>query len=871
MNLASGDTVSFPGIRRFSFNSEKPTWVVMQGGAAGPAGPAAPAGGRGGPPGGGGGGGAQTGGNADILLYNLVTREPVTNIGRISQYAFNDNGDLLAYTMENPDQLGNAVQVRDMKTGAVKALETDAVLYRHLGWVDSSRSVAVMRGKVQTTGARDTLFSLRVFRGVTANGATRTMTFTPESRGDFPTGMKLASERAPRYSNDMTMVFFGIRDGLKPGPRALNSPLVTQGAPGFGGTINQTAAGRGNSGNAALDSVPSLILWHLKDSRMQSQQIVQEAADRAFNYLVEYRFDTDKFIRLSDDSLRSVTVTANDRFAYGTDNRAYQQFSSTSGRYYQDIYVIDLNTGARKMLLKKRPGTAFGAISPDGKKALRWGIDGHYWVLDLATLDSVNITKAVPTSFVNTEWDYASFYPIPLPARGWSKDGASVLLYDNWDIWKVSSTATAAAVNLTGDGRKTQTRYNKSYAWNTDAEDDDAADGGGSSGAVFDLTKPMYFGTYGEWTKKESIAKVEPGQPGAKMLMSEDALFNITKARNADTYIYTRQTFTDFPNYYVFNPGFQSGYQITNVNPQIKDLAWSSGTRLIDYKSAKGDKLQGALYLPANYEPGKKYPLLVMIYEKQSQQKNGFVHPSETYAASPTMYTSRGYAVLKPDIVYRMNDPGMSAVWCVVPAVQAAIASGIVDPAKVGLWGHSWGGYQTAFLVTQTNIFKAAVAGAALTDMVSMYNSVHWFSGLSNQAIFATSQARFTGNVAENTEAYIRNSPVFHAHKVQTPLMLLHNDKDGSVDFNQGITYFNALRQLGKDVIMLSYVGEDHNLVRPVNQRDYATRMAEWFDHYLVGKPAPEWMKNGIPRLQMADHLASRKDTSGTGGRVIVP
>ena len=525
MNLASGDTVSFPGIRRFSFNSEKPTWVVMQGGAAGPAAPAGgrgDGGGRGGPPAGGG-GGAQAGGGADILLYNLVTREPVTNMGRVNQYAFNDNGDLLAYTMENPDQLGNAVQIRDMKTGAVKALETDAVLYRHLDWVDSSRALAVMRGKVQTTGARDTLFSLRVFRGVTANGATRAMTFTPESRSDFPIGMKLASERAPRYSNDLTMVFFGVREGLKAGVRANLSPLVTPGAPGMGGTINQTAGGRGAGGNAAQDSVPSLILWHAKDARLQSQQIVQESADRAFNYLVEYRFDTDKFIRLTDDSLRNVTVTANDRFAYGSDNRAYQQNASFSGRNYSDVYVVDLKTGARKMLWKKRPG-GLGAISPEGKKALFWGTDGHYWVLDLATFDSVNITKTVPTSFVNTEDDHNWIFPPAIGARGWSKDGSSVLLYDNWDIWKVSSTATAAAVNLTGDGKKSQTRYRTIYAWNTDEDEDDAAGGGGGGGgrggrgggggggAGVDLTKPLYIGTYGEWTKKEGIAQDRAGQ-----------------------------------------------------------------------------------------------------------------------------------------------------------------------------------------------------------------------------------------------------------------------------------------------------------------------------------------------------------------------
>jgi dipeptidyl aminopeptidase/acylaminoacyl peptidase len=193
--------------------------------------------------------------------------------------------------------------------------------------------------------------------------------------------------------------------------------------------------------------------------------------------------------------------------------------------------------------------------------------------------------------------------------------------------------------------------------------------------------------------------------------------------------------------------------------------------------------------------------------------------------------------------------------------VKAAIATGIVDSANVGLWGHSWGGYQTAFLVTQTDIFKSAIAGAPLTDMVSMYSSIYWNTGGTNQGIFESSQGRFMGNFTDNTEAYIRNSPVFHAKNVKTPLIILHNDKDGAVDFNQGVTYYNTLRQLGKEVIMLEYVGENHGLARPVNQKDYASRMGEWFDHYLEDKPAPEWMKDGVPRLRMEEHLRERKPT----------
>jgi len=221
-----------------------------------------------------------------------------------------------------------------------------------------------------------------------------------------------------------------------------------------------------------------------------------------------------------------------------------------------------------------------------------------------------------------------------------------------------------------------------------------------------------------------------------------------------------------------------------------------------------------------------------------------------------------------PDIVYKVNDPGLSAVWCVLPAIKAAVATGIVDESRIGLHGHSWGGYQTAFLVTQTDIFKAAVAGAPLTNMISMYSSIYWNTGSANQPIFESSQGRFKGGYWDYQEAYIRNSPVFHAQKVHTPLLILHNDKDGAVDWNQGIEYYNTLRRLQKPVIMLQYQGENHGLRKLPNQKDYTVRMMEFFDHHLRGKPAPKWLKEGVPHLKLKKHLRSRTKQIEEQGQV---
>ena len=410
-------------------------------------------------------------------------------------------------------------------------------------------------------------------------------------------------------------------------------------------------------------------------------------------------------------------------------------------------------------------------------------------------------------------------------------------------MWNIP-THGGAGENLTINGKKEGIRYQRRFRLDPEEKG-------------IDLSKPLYISTYGEWTKKSGVARVDNGKPGAKMLLWEDAAFSITKAEKAEVFLYTKQTYKDYPDYYVTDGSLKKGKRITEANPQQKDFLWSDGSILLDYESAKGDKLQAALFLPANYKKDKKYPTIVYIYEKMSQGLNRYYSPSAR-GFNKTVYTSRGYAVLMPDIVYKVNDPGMSSVWCVLPALEAAIATGVVDKERVGIHGHSWGGYQTSFLITQTDAFSAAVAGAPLTNMISMYSSIYWNSGSANQPIFESSQGRFEGGYWENIEAYTRNSPVYFAENVTTPLILLHNDKDGAVDWNQGIEYFNTLRRLKKPVVMLQYKGENHGLRKPANQKDYYVRMKEFFDHHLMGKPMPGWLKEGISHLNHEEHIKEK-------------
>ena len=299
MNLATGEKKEFERIRNFRFNAEQASWISMQSYPAGstgetPAGGGGGGGGRGGPiefPFGGA-PAAQTGGNVDLLLYNIATAE-LFNMGQVREYSFNESGDWLAYTMDAPEQVGNALQLRSLKTNLVKSLDAERVLYRHLAWVDSSQALSVMKGKIDPV-SRDTTFSIVAFSQFGPNGPAQEARIQSSEATDFPKGWKLASERAPRYANDMSAVFFGIREAPRPlANDARRSQGVAAGAPGMGGNINiaQTPGRAGGAGAGAADSSVSLILWHAKDPRLQSQQIVQENTDRGFNYLSEYRFD----------------------------------------------------------------------------------------------------------------------------------------------------------------------------------------------------------------------------------------------------------------------------------------------------------------------------------------------------------------------------------------------------------------------------------------------------------------------------------------------------------------------------------------------------------------------------------------------------
>jgi dipeptidyl aminopeptidase/acylaminoacyl peptidase len=845
VNLATGEKREFDNVRAYRFAGDGSDWLAIH--------HSAPQGATGGGGGGATGGAAArpSGPPASVLeLVDLAGTSAMNiQVANVSEFAFDDAGRWMACAISATDEIGNGIQLRELTTGVTRSLDAQKASYRSITWADSSHSLAVLR-IVRDTADGDDDVTVLAWRDAMAVSAARPSEVSAKSTG-VPGGLVLSSDRAPQWSDDRARVFFGLRE-----PRPKPDAAASRG--GAAPAANAPAPGAGAGGQIAAApqtgaEVPSLILWHWRDGRPQSQQQVQETQDRNFSFLAVFDIGASRVTRLSDERMRSVTIGPKSTWGIGVDDRDYEREAGLRGFNYRDLYAVDLTTGERTLIQKKVPGgggVGATAFTPDNRKVAYYDT-GHWKVYDFTTRAERTVSEGVPARFWNTEDDHNQVKPaIGGGFVGWSRDGEQILVRDNWDMWRLPVNGRGA-VNLTRTFQRDQIRIQARLL----SDPRTIADG-------IDLSQPLFLETYGEWTKKEGLSRVDLMTGGATTITWEDAKVDYRRARDADTWVFSRQTVKSFPDWYASDAALAAAAtrRLTNANPQQSEVAWSPGAVLIDYTCDNGlGRRQAALYLPAGYEKGKRYPALTYIYEKLSQGFHVYPQPNATRYANPAVYTSRGYAYLQPDIAYKVNEPGRSAVWCVLPAVKAAIAAGYLDPDRIGLQGHSWGGYQTAFITTQTKIFKTGAAGAPLTDMTSMFGSVYWNTGSTDASIFIASQGRFTGSPNDIPEAYDRNSPQVFANNLSIPLMLLHNDRDGAVDFNQGITYYNHLRHLEKEVVLLEYVGENHGLARSANQKDYALRMTEWFDTFLRDQPAPDWLKDGIPRLKMEQHLKDRR------------
>ncbi|MFP8490258.1 S9 family peptidase [Gracilimonas sp. Q87] len=747
----------------------------------------------------------------DLIVRNLQDGT-VTNIGNVSEFAFNKKSTMLAYLVDASEKEGNGIYLKNLNTNALTSLDTDTLSYTNLSWDDENTHRTKWNDKgtglaVLKETAIDSLShpktELLVYRNLDTN-LNRSL-LNPDSQSSFPDNMVISANRDLSWSTNGELIFLGFRE---------QEPEIKM----------------------DKDTVANVDVFHWKDDRIQTVQERQATRDLQYTYVASFNPKNSTFARLTNEEMRALNFSDHNRYMIGRDEKPYMD-DINWGVSPADLYRVNLQNGEWTLFAKNIKRT--NGYSPDGRYYLYQKIaeqDTMLYVYDVEQNTNTNLSEAAPVLFTNTDHIYPHESPT-FGIAGWTKDGESVILNHKYDLWMLALDGSQAQ-NITkglGEQEKIIFRYE------TLDEDEE----------YINTSNKLLLSAFGEWSKKDGFYKLNIGD-SPKPLIYEDASFgNVEKARDANRIILTRQTFVEFPDYYQTNSEFNDLEKITDANPQQEEYAWGERV-LVDYENSRGIKLQGTLTLPANYEPGKKYPMIVYFYEKMSDRHHQYSMPVYDDRPHMSTYASNGYLVFMPDIDFEFGRPGTSSLDCITSATQKVIDLGYADPDQLGLQGHSWGGYQSSFILTQTDMFATVVTGAPPTNLTSFYNNIYGSTGTNHHGIMEIGQVRMGRNVTpwSNLEAYQRENPMFHAPDIETPFMILHGTDDGAVDWMQGLEFYNAARRLNKEVVLLSYPGEGHHLGIEANQIDFQLRMKEWFDHYVKDMPAAEWITDGIPYIE---------------------
>lgn len=582
-----------------------------------------------------------------------------------------------------------------------------------------------------------------------------------------------------------------------------------------------------------------LDIWHWQEPLIQPQQLVQLARKQKETFLSYIDLtDRNKFYQLATEDIPDVRLSdeRNGIFAIGLSNLKYRletQWDYTA-IMQNDIWVFDLSNNTKKQIKTGLKGMTM--LSPMGNYLAWYNIeDKQYYAYSMKTGEEVCLTDKLSINFWDEKNDTPSL-PGPYGYAAWMENDEAILVYDAYDIWKLDPTGVKAPENITknvGRDNKIRLRYIK-----TDPESR--------------FIKPkdkLLLSAFDETTKESGLYELAKGVT-KPLMMGKYTYSYPVKAKDKDVYCFTKGNFNTYPDLYVTSNLWKTDTKLTDVNPQMKDYNWGTA-ELISWTTFDGKPTQGIVYKPENFDPNKKYPVMIYFYEKHTDNLYQYFTPAPSRSIiNIPFFCSRGYIVFTPDIQYTTGHPGESSYNSIVSGAQELAKNTWVDKDNMAIQGQSWGGYQTAYLVTRTNMFKAAGSGAPVANMFSAYGGIRWESGMSRQFQYEQTQSRIGATMWEAPELYKENSPIFFADKVQTPLLIMHNDKDGAVPWYQGIEYFMALRRLGKPVWLLQYNNEAHNLRERKNAKDLSIRLQQFFDHYLKGDPMPVWMKKGVPATE---------------------
>lgn len=777
----------------------------------------------------------------DVLVFRDLRSGEETRFEDVTNYYFTDDGAWLVYTASNEDGAADGVYAVRTSSGEASPVLTGEGEYSSVALADNGDQVAFLtnRDDWEADEPAQTLYHALLGGGEPTAVAT-------EGTAGIPEGWWVPDNASPSFSDEGSRLLF--RTAPKP-PEEDDEEIPE-------------------------DEEVVLDIWNWKDPLIQPMQKVQANRERERNYLAYASTQDFNVVQLATLEIPEVTIGLGGEgdLAIATTNTMvkYGWHVSHDGTY-RDIYLMNVTTGEAEMIREFDPNSP-GSFSTTGRYLSWWdGVAKHWMVMDIQSRTVRNVSEDLPYP-VYREWDDHPDEPPSYGNEGWFENDVAFVIKDAYDLWAVDPAGVAEPRNLTeGVGRANDIRF--------DLIDPTAGGGGGGfrgfggSGAEegLDPTEDVLLSAFGVYTKQSGFYRDRfDGDREPRQLIMDDVRFsNPTKAEDSDLYLLTRSTFQEYPELWTTNRNFEDMERISSTNPQQDDYVWGEA-ELMNWVSNDGIPIQGILIKPEGFDPRQKYPMMVYFYERSSDGLHSYRAPNHGGSVNATFYVSRGYVFFIPDIPYEIGHPGESAIDAVVPGVLKIVDQGYIDKDRIGAQGHSWGGYQLAYMVTRSNLFAAVEAGAPVSNMTSAYGGIRWQSGMNRQFQYEHTQSRIGGTLWEETLRYINNSPIFEADKVQTPVLMIHNDQDGAVPWYQGIEYFMALRRLQKPVWMLNYNGEPHGVRKEQNRRDWTVRMQQFFDHYLMDQPAPVWMEEGVPAIlkgrTLGLELTRKRAVSEQGG-----